>query len=66
MVANMVKDIEPVPDLASFFQKLSVAFAIRTWNATQEEGPKYVRSTPDPMSPHAYHSKRENDTRCCP
>lgn len=63
-VDNMIKHIESVPCLTSFFQKLSAAFAIRACNATNED-PECVISTPDPMSPHAYHSRREGATLCC-
>jgi hypothetical protein len=63
-VDNMIKNIEPVPCLTSFFQKLSAAFAIRACNATNED-PECVISTPNPMLRHAYHSKREGVTLCC-
>jgi hypothetical protein len=65
-VDKTINDIEPVACLAPFFQKLSSALAISFLNATQEDGPESAISTPNYMSPHAYHTKRERDTQCCP
>ncbi|KAM0702430.1 hypothetical protein Q7P35_009858 [Cladosporium inversicolor] len=67
IAADMIKNTGPVPGLAGFFQKLSYAFAIKYSNATpdEEDDPDEVVSAPDPMSPHAYHSRSEGESLCC-
>jgi hypothetical protein len=64
-VVDLVKDMESQPRVAPLFHKLTCAFAAKSFNATQEDGPEHAISTPDPMSPHAYHSYRASETACC-
>jgi len=62
---TLVKDMDSEPRLAPLFHKLTYAFAVKSFNETQEDGPELAISTPDPMSLHAYHSYPASKTACC-
>jgi hypothetical protein len=64
-VVDLVKDMKSEPRLALLFHKLTCAFAIKSFNVTQEDGPEHAISAPDPMSPHAYHSFPASENACC-
>jgi hypothetical protein len=64
-VADLIQETQSVPSMASFFQNLSHTFAVKSFNATQEDEPEHAISAPHPMSPHAYHSYGDGDTACC-
>jgi hypothetical protein len=62
---TLVKDMDSEPRLAPLFHKLTCAFAVKSFNATQEDGPEHAISTPDPMALHAYHSYPASKMACC-
>lgn len=64
-IADLIENTESATALAPVFQKLSFALAIKTHNLMHEGDADNVVSTPDPMSPHAYHSYAASDTACC-
>jgi hypothetical protein len=64
-VANLIENTDSATALTPFFQKLSFALAIKAHNLMHKGDPENVVATPDPMSPHAYHSHAASDTACC-
>ena len=71
-VAEIIEDTEPVPALAGFFHKVSYAVAIALVHDFNLLAPEHLQlsreehpKTPDPESPHAYHSRRQGEVLCC-
>lgn len=64
--------IEPIPALADFFRKMSYALASAFTHDFDMLAPEHMQlekddlpEIPNPESPHAYHSRREDEALCC-
>ena len=71
-VSEMIQMIEPMPALAGFFRKMSYAVAIELVEDRDTLAPEHCKlemdnlpKIPNPESPHAYHSRREDEALCC-